>query len=197
MLHKSGKIIFLSYTLLLLFLSVACSSTDNTSGNSNMTGPPRGSSPDKTLTPVIVVAKSVQGVAGSGPIIVTSPLPVPGGNANSELVMLKDRMLMINSSRKQDAVSTTSSLITLVLTVKNIGEKPIMNRPTFFQLMGIEGDIFTYQSSSSDDFYGTIPPQSARNGTIVFQIPEVAAHNLRLLYRSEISTETVLVSLKL
>jgi hypothetical protein len=120
---------------------------------------------------------------------------VPGGNANSKQVVLKDRTLDINSVSKQSGTNTASSLITLVLTVKNTSSKPIKNQPNFFQLVGAEGDIFSYQSNSSDNFYGTVPAHSSSSGTIVFQIPGAAAHNLYLLYRSEITSETALVLL--
>ena len=123
-------------------------------------------------------------------------MPVPGGKAGSQQVVLTDRTLVINSVSKQNGPNAGSSLITLVLTVKNTSDKPIMNQLTFFQLMGADGDIFTYQYNSSDDFYGTVPANSSRNGTIQFQVPRAATSNLRLLYRPEVATETVLASLR-
>jgi hypothetical protein len=126
---------------------------------------------------------------------VTSPTPVPGGNANSQQVALQDRTLVLNQASKQDNAAGTSSLITLVLTIKNTSDKPIMNQPSFFQLLSTEGDSFTYQSNSSDNFYTEVPAHSSRDGTIVFQIPRAAASHLRLLYRPEVATETVVMSL--
>ncbi len=64
------------------------------------------------------------------------------------------------------------------------------NESTFFQLLSAEGDTFTYQSNSSDTFYGDIPAHSSRDGSIVFQIPKAAASNLRLLYRPEVVKES-------
>lgn len=195
--HKDGKIILLICMLLLLFLLAACGPTDSTSGsNGSMTASNQGLIPGKTVTPVIVAAKSVRGAPGRGPIVVTSPTSVSGSNTNSVQVVLKDRILMINSVSKQNSTNAASSLITLALTMKNTSKKPIMNQSTFFQLMGAEGDIFTYQSNSSDNFYSPVPASSSRSGTIVFQIPKAATSSLRLFYRSEIATETVLVSLK-
>ncbi len=88
--------------------------------------------------------------------------------------------------------------MSLTLTLKNTGTKPILNQATFFQLVGSEGDVFGYQSSVTPGFFGTISPQSGRNGTIVFLVPTGAmSGGIRLLYRSEIDTETVFVSLQI
>ena len=56
--------------------------------------------------------------------------------------------------------------------------------------MGPEGDTFSYQYNSSDNFYGSIVAHTTRAGTIVFQVPTAATSGLRLLYRPEIATET-------
>ncbi len=204
MFHKQG-IKLLGCMLLLLFLLAACGSTHSTSTASSdstdkiVTVTTYQGSPSGKATPVTVRPKQVQGSsrgpAGSGPVVVTDPTPIPGGSASSEQVVLKDRTLMIGSVSKQNGMNAASSLITLVLTVKNTSGKPIMNQPTFFQLMGTEGDTFTYQYNSSDSFYGTVPAHSSHSGTVVFQIPSAAAHHLRLLYRPEVTAETALVLL--
>ncbi|GHP00219.1 hypothetical protein KSF_102660 [Reticulibacter mediterranei] len=188
--------------LLLLLLS-ACGSTDTTTTTDS-------NAPNKLITvttrqgssstpPIVVTAKSVggssQGSSGSGPVVVVSPTPIPGDHTNSQQVVLKDRTLVIGSVSKQNGVNAASSLITLALTVKNTSSKTIMNQPTFFQLMGAEGDTFSYQTNSSDNFYGNVTANSSRSGTIVFQIPGAAAHHLRLLYRPEVAAETTLVLL--
>ena len=72
-----------------------------------------------------------------------------------------------------------------------------MNEASYFQLIGAEGDTFGLQSSATADFFGTIASKFSRNGTIVFQIPTAAIDSLRLLYRSEVATETVFVSLNM
>ncbi len=205
MFHKDGRIKVLGCMLLLLFLLAACNSTDNTSNaNSNSTNKivtvtTYQGTPSNKTSPVAVKPKPVRGVSqgpsGSGPIVITSPTHISGGNANSEQVVLKDRTLVISSVSKQNGANAASSLITLVLTVKNTSNKPIMNKSTFFQLMGTEGDTFSYQSNSSDNFYGTVPASSSHSGTVVFQLPSAAAHNLRLLYRPEVAVETALVML--
>lgn len=206
MFHKQGGIMLYSYMLLLLFLLAGCGYKDNTStasGNSMnkmITVTTYQGSPSSKATSVIVTPKPVRGsskgASGSGPIVVTSPTPISGSNVSGEQVVLKDRALVISSVSKQNGGNAASSLITLALTVKNTSSKPIMNQSTFFQLMGPEGDTFSYQSNSSDNFYGSVPANSSRSGTVVFQIPSAAAHSLRLLYRPEIAAETALVLLK-
>jgi uncharacterized protein YcfL len=207
MLHKYGRNKLLGCILLLLFLLVACGSTDNTnntnssSANKIVTVTTYQGTPSNLTPPTVVKPKSIRGSSrgpsGSGPIVVTSPQPVPGGSTTSEQIVLKDRTLDINSVSKQSGTNAASTVITLVLTVKNTSNKPIMNQPNFFQLMGLEGDIFSYQSNSSDNFYGTVPANGSRSGTITFRIPAAAAHNLHLLYRPEIASETALILLNI
>lgn len=200
MLHKHNINKLSGCMLLLTFLLAACSATGNTSSpnssaaNKNITTTYQGM-PSNQSPPVIAKPESIREPSGKGPVVITSPQSVPGGSANSEQVVLQDRTLNINSVNKQSVTNTSSSLITLVLTVTNTSNKPIMNRPNFFQLMGSEGDIFSYQANSSDTFYGTIPATSASSGIITFQIPAAATHNLHLLYRPEVAAETALVAL--
>jgi Domain of unknown function (DUF4352) len=207
MFYRNGRTTLLVCMLALVSLLAACSFTDNTTPtNSNtsnqiVTVTTYQGTPSNKTSPVTVKAKAVQGSSqrpsSSGPIVVTSPTHIPGSNAKSTQVVLKDRTLLINGASKQNGVSAASSLITLDLTVKNTSNKPIMNQATFFQLIGSEGDTFSYQSNSSDSFYGTVAANSSHTGTIVFQIPGAAAHNLRLLYRPEIAAETALVALNI
>src|SRR5690242_10050614 len=167
MFHKYGRNKLSGCLILLLFLLVSCGSADNTSNtnsssaNQDITVTTHQGTPSNQATPTVVNPRSIRGSSkgpvGSGPIVVTSPQPVPGGSINSEQIVLKDRILDINSVSKQGGTNAASTLITLELTVKNTSNKPIMNQPNFFQLMGLEGDIFSYQSNSSDNFYGTVP----------------------------------------
>ncbi len=184
MFRMYGRVMLVGSMLLLLFLLAACNPE-----NSPVNG--------KALTPTVVTARSVRGTPGSGPHVVTSPTSVPGGNAHSQQVELGDRTLVLNSVSKQDNADGKSSLITLVLTIRNTSNKAIRNEASFFQLMSAEGDTFTYQSNSSDTFYGDMSAHSSRDGTIVFQVPKAAASNLRLLYRPEVATETVLMPLNI
>jgi Domain of unknown function (DUF4352) len=164
---------------ILLFLLAACSG-----GNTSNSGTPTAS--NTAITATVITAKSARGTPGNSIIV----------NDKDQKAVLKDRMLVVNNASKQDAADDHSSLISLVLTVKNTSDKAIKNESTFFQLLSTEGDTFTYQSNSSDTFYGDVSAHSSRDGTIVFQIPKAAASNLRLLYRPEVETETALISLK-
>ena len=177
-----GKGVFAGNMLLLLFLLAACNVAYGSAASNN--GAP-------TSKATVVTARSVQGRPGTGPIVVTSSTPVPGGHANGQQVGLKDRTLVLNNASKQVAAGGSSSLLTLVLTIRNTSDQPIMNKPGFFQLMGDEGDTFTYQSNSSDNFYSAVPPHGSRDGTLVFQIPRAATTRLQLLYRPEVESETV------
>jgi hypothetical protein len=111
-------------------------------------------------------------------------------------VVLNDRVLILHNVSKQDEANG-GSLITLALTVKNTSDAPIMNQPDFFTLITSEGDAFTSQTNGSDSFYGDMSGQSSRDGTVMFQIPPGAASGLRLRYRPEVASETVLISLNL
>jgi hypothetical protein len=165
---------------LLLFLLTAC-------------GPADSSTSSHSSVPVLITARSVRGMPGNGPIIVS----LSGGDANNQQVVLKDRILVFDSLSKQDTADGHASKITLELTVRNTSDKPIMNQLNFFQLMSREGDTFAYQDNSSDHFYDLLSAHSSRNGTVVFQIPKAAATQLQLLYHPEVATESVLMLLKL
>jgi Domain of unknown function (DUF4352) len=141
------------------------------------------------------VAKST---VPNGPTIILTPTLVPGGGAGSQQVALADRTLVIESVSERAGGTANSTAVSLVLAIHNTSAKPILNEATFFQLVGSQGDMFGYQSTATASFFGTIPPQSGRNGTIVFQVPTGAiSGGLRLLFRSEIATETVFVRLQL
>ena len=187
MFRTYGKVLLAGSMLLLLLLVAACDK------------PGTGGTPLSSFnarTPTVVTAKSVRGDRGDGPIVVGLATPVAGGNAGSQQVVLSDRTLVINNVSKHNNANGSMSLVTLVLMIKNTSNNPIKNQASFFRLIGTEGDTFTYQSSSSANFYGDIAAHSSRNGTVVFQIPVAAAANLQLLYRPEVETETVLVVLK-
>ena len=189
--------------LVLFLLLVACSSAGSDSNNRN-TG--TGSTQDRgstlsatvaTITPQLITPKAARGSAGKGPLVISSPTPVPGGKAGSQQIVLGDRTVIINSVSKQKGASTSSTLINLDLAIQNTSNKAIMNQSTFFQLMGPEGDIFGYQYNSSDNFYGTIAAHTTRSGTIEFEVPTAATPGLRLLYRPEIAKETAIILLKI
>jgi Domain of unknown function (DUF4352) len=209
--RKGNKVVFLQHkklvlggVILLVFLllftigsAIASSSNGNTgTGSTQDQGSTRSATAAATLTPQLVTAKATHGSPGKGPLLISSPTPVPGGKAGSQQIVLGDRTLIINRVSKQKGASTNSTLINLGLAVQNTSDKAIMNQLTLFQLMGSEGDTFGYQYNSSDNFYGAIAAHTTRSGTIMFQVPTAATASLHLLYRPEIATETAIILLK-
>ena len=199
---RQKKLVLGGVMLVLFLLLAACDSAGNESSNGNT-----GSTQDQgstssapavaTNTPLLITPRSSSGSAGKGPLVIASPTPLPGGKAGSQQIVLGDRTLIINRVSKQQGASPNSSLITLDLAVRNTSHKTIKNLSTFFQLIGPEGDTFGYQDNSSDTFYGPIAAHTTRSGTIMFQVPIAATSSLRLLYRPEIATETVIILLKI
>ena len=189
--------------VLFLLLAACASGGSNSSHESTGTSSTQhqGSTPSATaaatITPILVTPKAVSGSPGKGPVVISSPTPVPGGKPGSQQIVLGDRTLIINSVTEQKGASANTTLISLDLAVQNTSAKAIMNQPTFFQLVGPEGDTFGYQYNSSDNFYGAIAAHTTHSGTIVFQLPTAAASGLRLLYRPEIATETAIILLKI
>ena len=194
------KLVLSGLILVSFLLLVACSSAGSNSSNGNTGTGSQGSrlsATAATITPQLVTPKASSGSPGKGPIVISSPTPVPGGKAGSQQIVLGDRTLIIYSVSKQKGTSTNSTLIDLDLAVQNTSDKAIMNQSTFFQLMGTEGDTFGYQYNSSDNFYGTIAAHTTRSGLIEFEVPAAATSSLRLLYRPEIAPETAIISLKI
>ena len=198
--------IFASGCVLLVLALAACGNAAGTTGNTaTPTTTPRNEvSTNPTLvqsTPtapqVAASTPSVISTPNQGPVVILTPTPVPGGNVNSQLITLPDRTLSILNVSKQQASDANSTIISLNLTMQNTGKTSIPNQPGYYQLVGSEGDMFGSQSSASPGFFGTITPHTSRSGTIVFQIPSAAVSGLRLLFRSEIATETVFVQLKI
>lgn len=196
--------IFVSGCILLVLTLAACGNTAGTAGNTATPTPTSrnevSTNPtiaQSTLTaPPVAALTPVISTPGHGPVIILTPTPVPGGSVSSQLIGLPDRTLAILNVGKQQASDASSTLISLNLTMQNTGKTSIPNQPGYYQLVGSEGDMFGSQSSASPSFFGTITPHASRSGTIVFQIPSAAVSGLRLLFRSEIATETVFVQLK-
>ena len=137
--------------VILVLLLIACGSarSDSSNGNTGTSSTQdRGSTLSATvatITPQLITPKAARGSAGKGPLVISSPTPVPGGKAGSQQIVLGDRTLIINSVSKQKGASANSTLIDLDIAVHNTSNKAIMNQSTFFQLMGPEGDTFGYQ----------------------------------------------------
>jgi len=206
MFYKHVKYGILSVVLLFMCLLAACgtpteASTTTRSGatsttTTTTTGGTASATPtqDKTTTGN-ATATPIQS-NGAAPIEIGSPTPVPGGSSTSQQVVLKDRILIIESASKQKGANPDPVAINITITIKNIGGKSIQNQASFFQLVGTGGDFFG-QVNSSDNFYGPLAAHTIRSGTITFQLPGAAATNLRLMYRSEVPSGALLIRLKL
>ncbi len=173
-------------TLVIFLLMTACNASI-TASNSTPT----------PAQPTLVQGSSLASTPGVGPTVILTPTTVSNGNVHSQLVTLSDRILMISSVSKQAGADSSSLTISLTMTIKNTGAKPIMNEAMYFQLTGADGDTFGIQSGANSHFFTPIAPQSSRTGTIVFQIPVGATNGLRLMYRPEVATETIFVPLNL
>jgi len=180
---------------------VACSGTGggtaqgNTTPGTTQTGntPTSGTSKGGTTT----VPTSVPGTPGTGPVIILSPTPVPGGGAHSQQVLLPDRTLIINNVSQSAGANANMVTVTLSLEVKNTGSKSIMNQLAYFLMNSSEGDSFSPTSSATSSFYGTIGANSSHSGTLVFQIPSAAVKGLRLMYHPEVATDTTFIPIVL
>lgn len=181
------KQIMLYGTMVLIscILIVACSNNPANSPNSVPT------------QPLIVQGTSIASTPGVGPTIILTPTRVPGGNEQSQLVTLPDRILTITNMSKQAGTDSSSIAINLTITIKNTGAKTISNDAAYFQLISAEGDAFGLDSKEVPSFFGTIASRSSRRGTITFQVPAGAMNGMRLMYRPEVSTETIFVPLNL
>ena len=179
--------------LAMLALLAAC-------GDSNTTS---------AVTPTLQSGTVAASTPGTGPTVITVVTVVPTGgagntattttqgNGQKQVITLPDRTLTIGTVSEQAGSDAFTKGISLTITVTNTGQSPIMNQATYYQLVGAEGDSFGTQSSVSANFYGSIPPRSNHQGTVVFQVPAGAVKGLRLLYRPENATETVLIPLGL
>jgi hypothetical protein len=182
--------------LAMLALLVACSDSNNTSA----------------VTPTVQSGTVAANTPGSGPTVISvvtveptgttavtgnTATSTPQGNPQKQVITLADRTLTIGKVSEQPGTGVYTTGIGLTITVTNTSHSPIMNQATFYQLEGAEGDSFGTQSSVSASFYGAIPAQGNRQGTIVFQVPTAAIKGIQLLYRPEVATETTLIPLGL
>jgi hypothetical protein len=147
--------------------------------------------------PVLVQGTSIASTPGIGPTVILTATKVPGGNKQSQLLTLPDRIITITNVSKQVGTDSNSITINLTITIKNTGTKIISNQATYFQLISVEGDAFGLQSQVASEFFGSIASQSSRSGTIIFLVPAGAINGIRLMYRPEVSTETIFMPLNL
>ena len=150
-----------------------------------------------TTQPTLVQGTSIPSTPGVGPTVILTPTRIPGGNEQSQLVTLPDRTLAITRMSKQAGTDSNSIAIDLTITIKNTSAKIISNDAAYFQLISAEGDAFGLESKEVPNFWGSIASQSSRSGTIIFQVPVGAINGMRLMYRPEVSTETIFVPLNL
>ena len=102
--------------------------------------------------PVLVQGTSIASTPGIGPTVILTPTKVPGGNEQSQLVTLPDRVITITNMSKQAGTDSNSIAINLTITIKNTGAKTINNDAAYFQLISAEGDAFGLQSNVALQF---------------------------------------------
>lgn len=184
--------------VLLVVLLAACNSGNPGGQTSNKPATHKAVTPNATTVVTSSTPNSNTSKPSNGPIVITSPTPVPGGNANSQQIILPDRTIVINSITKQNSTTKNAVSIVMALTIKDTGGKDITNQSSYYQLISSEGDAFGLtqaEISAAANFFGTITAGNARTGTLNFEVPSATVSNLRLLYRSNIATETVFVVL--
>jgi Domain of unknown function (DUF4352) len=147
--------------------------------------------------PVVVQGTSIASTPGIGPTVILTPTKVPGGNEQSQLVTLPDHVITITNMSKQAGTDSNSIAINLTITIKNAGARAINNDVAYFQLISAEGDAFGLQSNVASNFFSSIASQSSRSGTIIFLVPSGAINGIRLMYRPEVSTDAIFVTLNL
>ena len=171
----------------LLFISCG----DNTTSDNTIANTPTPSQQ------VVVQGTSIGSTPGIGPTVILTATRVPGGNRQSQFVTLPDRIIAITNLSKQAGSDSNSISINLSITVKNTGLKTINNDAAYYQLISAEGDAFGLQPHAPQAFFGSIASQSSRSGTITFQVPAGALSGMRLMYRPDVSSETIFVPLNL
>ncbi len=173
-----------------IMVSLSCLLFISCSDNTTVNTPPPSQQ-------AVVQGTSIASTPGIGPTVILTPTRVPGGNQQSQLVTLPDRIITITSLSKQAGSESNSISIKLTITVKNTGAKTINNDAAYYQLMSAEGDAFGLQSDAPQNFFGSIASQSSRSGTITFEVPAGALNGMRLMYRPDVSSETIFVPLNL
>jgi len=190
--------------LSLLFLLSACGSTSfspPTPQSGTVGVSTAGTAPIVLLTPTSPITPTPL-TSPTSLTLLTPPAsptstttPAADSTPTLHFVTLADRALALGQVSKQPGADSSSTAISVTLTIRNTSTASIKNQATFYQLVGAEGDTFGTQSSVTPGFFGAIAPGQQRTGTIVFQIPSGAARGLRLLYRPEVATDTLLLPL--
>jgi hypothetical protein len=201
MLSKYGHYVILVVLSLCACLLVGCGDATghvvNAASVVTASSSTQATTPDQAATVggTAMVATPIQS-NGAAPIEVATRTPLPGGGSTSQQMVLKDRILVINTVSRQKGANPDPVAINIAMAIRNTGGRSIQNQAAFFQLVGAGGDFFG-QTNSSDNFYGPIAPHTIRSGTITFQLPAAAVKNLRLMYRSEVASEALLIPIKI
>ncbi len=185
--------LYLSALISLLCVLAACGAENITSHATPVTA---NAVPTTGSTPIVVIA--VRSTPGTGPTIIQSPVPIADGNTKSprgQQITLTHRVLLVTKVQREAGANADSVAIRLTMTLKNTDTKAIVNEQAYFSLFGAEGDVFGLTTDRTNSFFGSIAANGSRSGTIVFQVPTVAAKALRLLYRSERVNEAVFIPL--
>lgn len=196
----AGRIVFLCGLILLLAgCGVVTKASKGMGTSQTSTGigiaPIRlnnGGSPQATV--VVSHATVVGNRSGAGPIVISTPTISTEGGSSKQVVVLADRTLTFGApSWSAGAVNTLQ--LNLSVRVENTGSKLISNVTTYYQIVSAEGDTFGLAAGTSSGFFGQMSGHTTHSGTLTFIVP-AAAKNLRLLYRPEVVTETVLFPLQ-
>lgn len=190
--RKVSLVVLSGLAIALVFLVSACGNTSNT--------PPTPQSgtvgvSNAGTAPIVVLSPTTTLQSDSSP---TANTPTSSNTPSSQpqFVALADRALALGQVSKGPGADSSSTAISITVTIKNTSTASIKNQATFYQLIGAEGDTFGTQSSVTSGFYSAIAPGQERTGTIVFQVPTGAVRGLRLLFRPEVATDTLLLPLR-
>jgi hypothetical protein len=145
-------------------------------------GKPTAKSSAPSRAPQEVLATPSGGSAGVGPIVATDP---------HQQVGLPDRTIMVKSSVRQPGGRASSAAIVVNVDIGNPGATPIGTDVAAFQVIGPEGDVFGAKSVGTS----SVGPHTSGSVPVSFEVPAVAAGNLRLLYRPGPDARTVMVPL--
>lgn len=146
--------------------------------------------------PRVIKPKSVGGSAGVGPRVISKTAATSHAPPGAEVIALRDRVVTLKAISGRPSGGGLEITIELRVTIRNTSRKMILNRSRFFLLIAPGGDTFSPEAGSATrHFYDPIAADATRHGSIKFALPAGAAAGLHLLYRPEVPTEAVILSL--
>jgi hypothetical protein len=110
--------------------------------------------------------------------------------------VLADRSLSISGATRQPGTDPATTQVTITITIDNRADRAIPNDAAFFQLTTTGGDAFAARVSAVDPFVTPIASGERRTGSVSFDVPVAAAEDVRLLYRPELPTESVVMPVR-